>query len=427
MAPPQDKAGRGAGAAKKKTAFVVLTALVLLILLELFLRMSVKPSEISYGKLFGTELPPFKIAPVPEKPAEKPAEKPPVKQNEPPVSGDDLYGYFVPDPLIGYRYPESYSSAHRWWRTNNVGARADRETARQREQGKKRVIIFGDSFTNCSQVPQEATWPLIMEKRDPSLEVLNFGVDGYGMGQSLLRYSQIKEKINYDAVLMVHVSSCDLLRDINTYRKLIGWGGWQIMPRYVIENNGLKLIKSPFASTDEFYSENEGKLSRRTVEHLRKYDALYIPTKYESPPLLGDLILVKLLLGFYNYVREDSVRLGVFKGNSEALRITKLIFKEMEKECRQGGRLFLVIVLPRQDEIIQYRDKPVFKRKWDGIISSLEKDHIPFVDLMPDMVDIPENRFDKSYDGEHNGPEANRIIADLLLKALIEKGITRDL
>jgi hypothetical protein len=34
-------------------------------------------------------------------------------------------------------------------------------------------------------------------------EVLNFAVDGYSMAQSLLRYRQIRERLNYDLAIDV--------------------------------------------------------------------------------------------------------------------------------------------------------------------------------------------------------------------------------
>ena len=42
-----------------------------------------------------------------------------------------------------------------------------------------------------------------LSKRYPDIEAVNFGVDGYGMGQSLLRFKKVRDHIGYDFVLFL--------------------------------------------------------------------------------------------------------------------------------------------------------------------------------------------------------------------------------
>src|SRR5439155_12092273 len=51
-----------------------------------------------------------------------------------------------------------------------------------------RIAAFGDSFTHCDGVANSFTWEYLLERLNPALEVLNFGVGGYGTDQALLRY-----------------------------------------------------------------------------------------------------------------------------------------------------------------------------------------------------------------------------------------------
>jgi hypothetical protein len=47
----------------------------------------------------------------------------------------------------------------------------------------------GDSFTFGLEVRYEDTWPRQLERLlGPEFQVLNFGVDGYGVDQAYLRY-----------------------------------------------------------------------------------------------------------------------------------------------------------------------------------------------------------------------------------------------
>ncbi len=109
------------------------------------------------------------------------------------------YPYFyVPDPILGYAHQPG---AEGWWRKEGAAyvriSRAgfrDREHTREKPKGVFRIAVLGDSFTEALQVPIEQTYWAIAEgklKDCPSLdhrgvEVLNFGVSGYGTAQEWL-------------------------------------------------------------------------------------------------------------------------------------------------------------------------------------------------------------------------------------------------
>ena len=57
--------------------------------------------------------------------------------------------------------------------------------------GKTRIALVGDSFTFGEDVTYEETWGYFLEKELGSqFQVLNFGVAGYGVDQSFLRYEK---------------------------------------------------------------------------------------------------------------------------------------------------------------------------------------------------------------------------------------------
>ena len=137
----------------------------------------------------------------------------------------DLWGYYRNDSLVGYVPLENSISHNRWWQSNNLGARERAETFKEKPKDLSRILAFGDSFTNCSRVSQQETWPYFFGSENQQLEVINFGVDGYSTAQSFLRFQGIREKVDYDLILFMFVPSDDLWRDINVRRDL-GEGGW---------------------------------------------------------------------------------------------------------------------------------------------------------------------------------------------------------
>ena len=90
------------------------------------------------------------------------------------------------------------------------------ERSRQRSNTSLRVAVLGDSFTEALQVDEELTWLAQLERtlgspRQCSLvdeyghdvEVINFGVGGYGTLQSLLTWRNLAKTYKPDVVILL--------------------------------------------------------------------------------------------------------------------------------------------------------------------------------------------------------------------------------
>src|SRR5947199_81418 len=238
-------------------------AAVVPVALEVVLRVCVTPAPHSAGRLFGSELPPVQlIPPEPPRPARRDAQPGRIRF-------DDLSGLVRDDVVLGYTSREHAISTNGWWQSNNVGARARRDTAATTAPGTTRVLVSGDSFAAGSRVPQESAWPAVLEAADPGLEVVNFGVDGYSLAQSLLRYRGVGASLAHDVVILTLSPRADLWREVNTLRALAGWRSYRVMPRFVLDD-GLKLVPSPYDPPSAVHADNPSRLgsppsSRGTV------------------------------------------------------------------------------------------------------------------------------------------------------------------
>lgn len=85
---------------------------------------------------------------------------------------------------------------------NSQGLRSDREYSRKPLNGTIRVTAFGDSFVYGSEVAGEDSWPSLIEQEFPEIEVLNYGVPGYGNDQAYLRFEAEAADFDPDIVIM---------------------------------------------------------------------------------------------------------------------------------------------------------------------------------------------------------------------------------
>ena len=69
------------------------------------------------------------------------------------------------------------------------------------------IGVFGDSFTENRRISDEFTFTSLLDEiLKPGYLVLNFGIDGYGLDQSYLKYLAFRERDRFDHVFYVFYS-----------------------------------------------------------------------------------------------------------------------------------------------------------------------------------------------------------------------------
>ncbi|MBV9924527.1 MAG: SGNH/GDSL hydrolase family protein [Acidobacteria bacterium] len=190
--------------------------------------------------------------------------------------------FYQPDEVRGYslwpgvegRYRRE-GSAH--VRINSDGLR-DREHARSKPANTFRIAVVGDSYAEAFQVEREqAFWSVLEAKlrecpalKGREVEVINFGVSGYGTAQELLT---LREKVwGYapDVVLLAVTTNNDVL-DNSRALKLT-----DEIPYFVMKGDQLTLDDS-FKGTAAFRLRNSAlnRLGRWLREHLRFVQAIH--------------------------------------------------------------------------------------------------------------------------------------------------------
>ncbi|WP_181372950.1 SGNH/GDSL hydrolase family protein [Massilia glaciei] len=156
-------------------------------------------------------------------------------------------------PVIGYRFIPNIRAriAHEGGgyllRANEQGFRSDRPFLQARNQGRRRILFFGDSFTAGDGVSNPQRYTDLLEAQMPDLEVYNFGISSTGTDQQYLAWREYGRDVEHDAIVIaVFVENIRRVaarfrphRDANGQERLYA------KPYYTLDGNKLSLHQVP--------------------------------------------------------------------------------------------------------------------------------------------------------------------------------------
>jgi lysophospholipase L1-like esterase len=163
------------------------------------------------------------------------------------ITGIAPVEFYRVDPHLG---GSLVPGAEGWWTREghahvqiNADGMRDRAHSLAKPPDTLRIAVLGDSYAEAFQVPaQEAFWSVLERElgscpalAERSVEVLNFGVAGYGTAQELLMLRERAWRYQPDVVVLAFVTGNDVR---NNARDLQGSSG---RPYFVIEGDELVL------------------------------------------------------------------------------------------------------------------------------------------------------------------------------------------
>ena len=262
---------------------------------------------------------------------------------------------------------------------------------------RHRIALVGDSFTFGLEVRYEETWGHRLEAAlGGDYQVLNFGVDGYGVDQAYLRYRRDAAKWHPEIVVLGVVSD-DLHRTMCVYGFLC-FPGSQIpfsKPRFVLAGDSLRLLHQPAVAPDSIFSMHSiGELP------LIEYDHDYDP--YEWDWHSYDMsYAIRYLLSRY---RRWSVRRAAVS-DSALEAVNAALFRAFVRDVRANGATPVVLFFPSRSELSPTWHGPLVGR------DVLRKSGIPFLDMTPCITRLPAA---ERYVVLHLSPAANAAVATCL-------------
>lgn len=256
------------------------------------------------------------------------------------------------DSELGWRYRAGFKNGVT--RISAQGLRSRRLYARKPVEGVLRVAAFGDSFVYGNEVGDADAWAAQVERLDPTIEVLNYGVGGYGDDQALLRYLDEGDDLEPDLVILGFMPD-DLGRLVNVYRRFRSEREYALVkPRYVLGKAGdLVLLPPPLQAAGDWarYLARPG-----DVAGLGRHDYWYEPAIYRNP-LYDYSATVRLASSLWIRVRRrylDADRLSrgaFFSTTSSAFRIQLAVFHLFADSVRVTGAMPALLFFPDRESV----------------------------------------------------------------------------
>ena len=211
-----------------------------------------------------------------------------------------VYGYkFIPN--LRARVPAD-GGGYRV-QTNAQGFRSGRPYVPARPQGRRRILVFGDSFTAADGVRNEDRYTDVLESMLPDTEVLNFAMPGTGTDQQYLIFRE--EAASFEAdLLVIAVLVENIRRIVARYRPYLDDGGTTVFfakPYFVLDEGGaLRLCGTPVPpepvppelvpEEDRQYLDQGGRFGalRRIANAVGAREILQKVTSYQPVPEFDD-------------------------------------------------------------------------------------------------------------------------------------------
>jgi hypothetical protein len=314
--------------------------------------------------------------------------------------------YLVFDDLLGWSVGRNRRSENGLYASSLEGIRS-REAGTRFTDGpaKRRIAIVGDSFTFGVEVSYEDTWGYKLEQELGSdFQVLNFGVDGYGIDQTYLRYSRDVRPWHPDVVIFSLIDD-DFRRTMGVYGFLTFTTSLPFpKPRFVMRDHRLVPINIPLPRPENIFATH-------TIRELPfvEYDGSFRDIDWEWH-VFFHAYSVRLLLSRYpRWTAQapdvsDDAKSSV---NGELLRMFMRL-------AREEGTTPLVVVFPSRT---YFEMEP--KSRTLGALQILRANGIPYIDMTGCASAVDETA---RFLVRHYSPTANAAIARCMMEFVRASG-----
>ena len=314
-----------------------------------------------------------------------------LRVQEGPVNGPNVFRESDDDKLIYEMAPSIVSEFNNVAITTNSYGMRDKEYDFKKKSGVKRIAVIGDSVAAAIEVPAEQGYTEVLEENlnkhgDGDVEVLNFGVNGYGIEQELEMYKTRALVFDLDIAIFGYVLNDPL--------------------------------PSPGLVSD-FKRMDDQKMQSCKIYSLN----LAVPCSVRN--MMDSLRIVKFIHAHILQIRSkigDDVYTSLHK-NNQSWRNVEDSFREIGKISRERNITTIIFILP-----IFYTDMDDYQYGWihQKVADEARKNGLLVRDLREDFSSYKSEDVRASQnDVVHLNVAGHQIAAKAIESYLMENGIIR--
>jgi lysophospholipase L1-like esterase len=334
------------------------------------------------------------------------------------IVNENEFGFYEYDPVLGWKGAPGAegtlvtTETEFGVRFNSAGLRGA-EYDLTKPDGVTRVAVLGDSFAWGYGVEQDDNFAAVLEERlneaGYPVEVLNFGLTGYGTDQDYLAYLELARAYDPDIVILAFYEN-DVL-EVANYR-MYGYP----KPFFELDQNGeLVLTNVPVPEPPDWLGTREfgpsalggaGTLKNRVYSNV------------------ASIHLVRFVLGKWRLATQSK---DAYSQNGDAWPRVQALIAALNEEVTTDGARLVVLLVPTQWEILRVQP---WAFELDDLVTFLETEHpdVMVVDPRyalrhPDNGTPTEMYFE--FNGSHWTAAGHALIADLLVDTLLDEGLVR--
>lgn len=318
------------------------------------------------------------------------------------------------NPMTGWSPRPNSRSQDGLYDYNSQGIRsAPQEYELTPPAGVLRIALFGDSFTHAAEVRYEHSWGYFLQEELTRLgqpaEVINFGVNGYGMDQAFLRWQDLGQPYQPQVVIfglqMENVQrNVNLLRAIYHTRTSLPFS----KPRFILQQGRLVPINLPALPPAELPT----LIAHFADWELVRYEYFYDPLDYQDR-LWWRSKVVSLAYDLWVGGEPDE-RPFSYDPQDEPGQLTLAILTAFEAEVTAQGADFLVVHLPRQHHLEDLvAGEPL---SYDELLAEIDRQ---FTLIRPEQGQLHQAAglaLDPLYMGSHYSPMGNHLVAEAIME-----------
>ena len=320
---------------------------------------------------------------------------------------DHLNRYYF-DATLGWDYHPGFASKRRnskgdlWQLT--IASDGSRANPLYSSKAPIQIATYGDSFTFCDEVDDDETWQYYLAQALP-MNIANFGVDGYGPDQMLLKYEQASWSGALPGIVILTIYEGDLNRALTQFYPLYAPNSQQFLgfkPRYVLDQDAhLRLIASPKTSPVRDRAD-----LRRLIDAARADDAWYERRVEIGFPYTWAVLKLARLLPTPAYGKQWA--------DDGETALLHAIIERFVAIARGRGQRPVLMFIPRVEAWRQARGEPAYRE----FVTRLRAEHgdLPTIDVAE--ASFEPARFNIIPFAGHASAYGNRVIARHLAEAL---------